>query len=301
MARELTQHEMLVLFRQMDVGQHVSYLRSKELLLSQLPCSTCGIEMSERPKRTVDGCCWVCDNRACAKYRSTKSIRHGSFFAAFKLPIIDVFSVIFLWAENKAFCDIAKDLNMNHMTISKIIKRLREKIQDHLINAPIKLGGPGKVCQIDESLFLHKVKYNRGRRPSEQVWVFGIADISRSPSRFFLSVVPDGSARTLFPIISAVCLPGTTIHSDCWAAYLRISSDLGYEHETVNHSLNFVNPETGVHTQNVESLWNRVKRKIKSMCGIRRDQLPGFLAETMFRSEHRDSLISGLVTLLKAL
>jgi hypothetical protein len=31
------------------------------------------------------------------------------------------------------------------------------------------------------------------------------------------------------------------IHSDGWAAYLRIS-ELGFEHATVNHSLHFVNP-----------------------------------------------------------
>ena len=30
------------------------------------------------------------------------------------------------------------------------------------------------------------------------------------------------------------------------------------QHGTMNHSIEFVNPSTGVHTQNMESYWNRV-------------------------------------------
>ena len=36
-------------------------------------------------------------------------------------------------------------------------------------------------------------------------------------------------------------------------------------HATVNDSLEFVNPVTGVHAQHVESYWNRVKTKFKGV------------------------------------
>ena len=38
-------------------------------------------------------------------------------------------------------------------------------------------------------------------------------------------------------------------------------------HCSVNHSRHFVDPATGVHTQNIERNWNRVKTKLKRMKG----------------------------------
>ncbi len=49
---------------------------------------------------------------------------------------------------------------------------------------------------------------------------------------------------------------------------------------------NFVNPATGVHTQNVESYWNRVKTKIKRMKGCHEQMLSSYLDEFMWREHH---------------
>ena len=59
---------------------------------------------------------------------------------------------------------------------------------------------------------------------------------------------------------NSVVRSGTTLHSDQWKAYLNISRDLGFRHQTVNHRENFVDPITGVHTQSIESYWNRQKK-----------------------------------------
>ena len=56
-------------------------------------------------------------------------------------------------------------------------------------------------------------------------------------------------------------------------------------HATVNHSLEFVNPVTGVHTQHVESYWNRVKMKFKRM-------ISSYLDEYMWRERQRGHLAS---------
>ena len=57
-------------------------------------------------------------------------------------------------------------------------------------------------------------------------------------------------------------------------------------HQVVNHSLHFVDPGTGVHTQTVESYWTRVKTKLKRMKGCDGNQLPSYLDEFMWRERH---------------
>ena len=100
---------------------------------------------------------------------------------------------------------------------------------------PIVLGGPGKIVQIDESLFRHKPKVgnyyicvllvnsslqnHRGRPTSTEKWVFGIVDTSFSSSLGCMELVPNRQAATLLPIIQAHVARGTTVYSDEWSAY----------------------------------------------------------------------------------
>ena len=57
------------------------------------------------------------------------------------------------------------------------------------------------------------------------------------------------------------------------------------QHEMVNHSVEFVSP-TGIHTQNIESYWSRVKTKIKRMKGCHEHQLASYLDEYMYRERY---------------
>ena len=57
-------------------------------------------------------------------------------------------------------------------------------------------------------------------------------------------------------------------------------------YQTVNHSIEFVNSTTGVHTQNIESYWNRVKIKIKRMRGCHDQMMSSYLDEFMWRERH---------------
>ena len=112
--------------------------------------------------------------------------------------------------------------------------------------------------------------------------MFGIVDISTRPATGYMQLVAQRNAATLLPIIQQHVHPGTVVHSDEWAAYSRISA-AGYTHSSVSHSLHFVDPITGTHTQHIESYWSRAKAKLKRMHGTCDDHLPEYLDEFMWR------------------
>ncbi|KAG0440322.1 hypothetical protein DMUE_1827 [Dictyocoela muelleri] len=136
-------------------------------------------------------------------------------------------------------------------------------------------------------MFHYKQKYHTGRISQENRWVFGIADTSTTPSKFYVRVVPDRRAETLIPIITEICRPGTIIWSDQWRAYNSLFNI--YSHETVNHQINFVNPTNGVHTQNIESVWNKLKNKLKKMMGISSGDLQLYLNFWMYKSYYNNN------------
>lgn len=153
----------------------------------------------------------------------------------------------------------------------------RDVCFDYFLQNPVQIGGPGTIVEIDESLFARR-KYNRGRWVVQK-WVFGGWD--RDAKVGFLVYVQNRSANTLIPIIQQYILPGTTIYSDCWPAYNQLN-ELGYDHRVVNHSRNFVDPQTGVCTNGIEGMWSRAKSKFKAMNGTSRVLIAEYLSEFMW-------------------
>lgn len=82
--------------------------------------------------------------------------------------------------------------------------------------------------------------------------------------RFFFNRVPDRSARVLTACVLKNVVLRTTVITDCWAGYNRLSS-VGFTHFRVNHSENFVHPEDPeIHTQTIEGLWGLLKGFFKN-------------------------------------
>ena len=116
-------------------------------------------------------------------------------------------------------------------------------------------------------------------------WVFGMVDTLATPCSIgYCSCSTRPFCTTLLPIIQQYVALGTIVWWDEWAAYNTVSSVPNVaQHDTVNHSIEFVNPTTGVHIQNVESYWNRQKTKLKRMRVVVFSEISGYLDEFMWR------------------
>jgi transposase-like protein len=101
--------------------------------------------------------------------------------------------------------------------------------------------------------------------------------------------VLDRTRVTLEPKIREYVRPGSIIITDCHAGYNNLNN-IGYEHFTVNHSRNFVDPRTGVTTNHIESMWQKLKQSHKQRFGTHRSMLNSHLASFLRKQRFGKSL-----------
>ena len=130
---------------------------------------------------------------------------------------------------------------------------------ESLIDAEGKIGGVNHIVQIDETKFGRR-KYERGRLV-EGTWMFGMIENETNELRIHVCKDNKRDEKTLTDMLLKYVEVGTTIVSDMWAGYKNLDK-YGYNHVTVNHSENFVDPTTGAHTQKIEGAWHLLKRRL---------------------------------------
>ena len=204
MARNTFQDVILPLLCE-DTFKVIRWLQQKKVLKSEVQCDTCSNWMNwTKYSRSKDGFLWKCQFKECQKYKSTKSIRMGSFFA-------------------RSNFSLQKGLEKQRQAVkwtlvkkrwSTVIVFFREICTGYFQTNPVQLGGPGITVEIDESCFSHKPKHHRRRPPNTSIWVFGIVDTSTSPAVGYMKIVERRDAASLLPILQKVVRQGSVIHSD---------------------------------------------------------------------------------------
>lgn len=189
------------------------------------------------------------------------SVRNGTFFEKSKLHIHTILQIMFDFVSQTPVTTSANFSGVSTGVAIQWFEYCRDICTSKLLKDKKKLGGTGHIVE---------VKNNVGR-VSRQEWVIGFYD--RTAKLVFLRQIPDRTAVTLEAAILENVEPGSTIFTDEWRSYSRLTS-LGYQHGT------------GVCTNSIEGYWSRIKRKVKHMSGSVGNMKWSHVDEAMYREAY---------------
>ena len=149
-----------------------------------------------------------------------------------------------------------------------------------------QIGGVGHIVQIDESALTSR-KYNRGKiikrnNKKQTTWILGMLDTTTKQT--VILHVEYRNRETLLREIQKHVKPMTSIWTDCWKGYNGLD-DIGYIHETVNHSKNFKS-STDVCTNSIEGHWRVVKGFIRSLNSMSSKHIFEYVDQFMWFNEY---------------
>ena len=142
------------------------------------PCGNCGdgfIHLRKDSSKS-DSFVWRCTRKICG---FKVSIREGSWFAKSKLSLETITKLTYYWVYKLPQEFVRRELGLGEHTSVDWNNFCREVCCEIVQLDCEKIGGPGRVVEIDESKF-GKRKYHRGRRV-DGVWVFGGIERGRLP------------------------------------------------------------------------------------------------------------------------
>jgi hypothetical protein len=206
-----------------------------------------------------------------------------------------VLHLAYMWLTNCSSDTMLQQAGHSTATVSAYRVYFRDLVSNMLETDDMIIGGPGIQVQVDETKF-GKRKYHRGHRV-DGAWV--LVGVEKTEERLvFAEVVADRSAETIAAVLSRHLAHGSILCTDQWKGYAGISDRFEIEHRTVNHSLWFKDPATGVDTNTVEGTNYALKRSVPPR-NRTETSLPSHLLEFVWRRKNARNLWNSFIDALK--
>lgn len=232
---------------------------------------------------------WICMSSKTHR----RTIFYESIFFKSKMPFENLLILLYGFIHDFSYNDIKRETmsesEISSATISYYYKLFREMLFHIVqnINNEVGLLGneKGSIVEVDESLIGNR-KYNRGRFKYCK-WIIGMIERGTNNVRF--EHIETRNSEALFKVLKKYVHKNATIITDCWKGYDKLNTYF-YRHQTVNHSKNFISPETGAHTQSIENQWHLIKRRIHTQHShiSKNDKLTLCLSEYIYRYHYRN-------------
>ena len=224
------------------------------------------------------------------------TVTNSTIFDCRDIDVGKAVLIIFLLIMNQTNSNIADLTNIDKKVIRRITGNIRNLISNYYIRNLPKFRG---VVEIDESCF--RTVISKPGKPKADKWVFGIYE--RERKLVYMEMVKNRTSENLLPIIRKICEMGTTVISDQWSAYQKLT-ELGFPHYTVDHSRFFVNPSSReIHTQNIEISWCWAKYWVKRHKKVKelQDMLNTFCWNRQFKMKNKKCEIAAAINELSAI
>jgi transposase-like protein len=182
---------------------------------------------------------------------------------------------------------VAEENRRSHYLAERIVMRLRQAMSREAIptlNGPIELdetyiGGQRK----NKRLHIRRIKAKRGHG-TDKLPIVGFFD--RATGRIIVYVEPRKlDLSFIIKTLKENVAPGATVYTDGFKMYRQIPK-YGFEHSYVDHDHDEL-VRGDIHTNNIEGFWGILKRKLSCIGGMQRKYLPLFVAELVWKFNHR--------------
>ena len=226
--------------------------------------------------------------RKCKGCRKQFTVTVGTIFESSHLPLGKWLAAIYLMSSSKkgiSACQIERSLGITYKSAWFMCHRIRAAMLEQPLRD--KLSG---MTQVDETYMnadKHKkrARKSRGRSLKDKVPVVTLITRKDGEARSFLT--KNVKKPTLQALIKDNVEGGAVIMTDSFTSYQGLEDELGYIHETVDHSKReYVRGI--VSTNFAESFFSLLKRGILgSFHHVSEKHLPRYLAEFDFRWNRR--------------
>ncbi|XP_064463586.1 uncharacterized protein LOC135374571 [Ornithodoros turicata] len=267
-----------------DTDTTVSWIHSKDLLPNNMNCPRCGRELSVKPSQRTFGQFRCRHGHA----QFSQSVTVGTWFENMRLAPEQVLILTYCFAKKMTFqqaldeASMIPEVSVSSATVADWYSYCREVCTDSLANVQTqKIGGPGHVVEIDECK-IGRRKYQRGRIV-EGTWILGLIDVDTKQLCLEICLQNKRDKETLLALIDKHVEKGTTLYTDCWKGYAGLSAE-GFQHMMVNHTYNFVDPDTGVTTNHIESQWRPLRHRL-ARGGVTSENMAHHLSKYLWRTD----------------
>jgi transposase-like protein len=231
---------------------------------------------------------WFC--KACEKQFSLKV---GTIFEDSPIGLDKWMTAFWMLCNCKngvSSMEIHRTLGITQKSAWFMLQRLRLAMQDKFYTT--KLGGGGEGVEVDETFIggkarnMHKERKAKltGRIDDDKTVVVGFMERG---GRVRTEIVAKRQKQNMQPLVREHVQAGAARYTDALKSY--IGQDEQYEHEVVDHAVEYVRGK--VHTNTIENFWSLVKRQLHgTYISVEPFHLFRYLDEQMFRFNNRKKM-----------